>query len=546
MNPDSYAYIPFAITGILAFVILLLTLIIMIRKTAKVSFVIILSLLCVIGSVVYVLLQKNIFYFSLIILLAVIIILPYCVMMAFGKKKEYLTSKKNKADESNAIKASITYKPEDLELLNINKEFALRTSSAFSQSEGLNQLLDFFSNKLKDLTNADGAAILLVDDFDDVISLKKCVGSFPPPYKLPENVPHKKERVEMSMRYAQFPLSENIFGEIATSGKAEIIKDSSKEDRIFKNGDEDFLKCGSYIFVPLTVFDTVIGEIAVAKDFGKEPFTDEEFETAKKLSDLIATNMRAISTHNDLIEHTGLAKESEIASRVQKSILLPKVPAIHGLSLGVFFEAAENICGDYYDIMISRKDRISFVMADVAGKSMNSMVIMLMIRAMLRLIINTTQTAGTILSWTNRGIASEYSVDHFASVSLLIYDSIAKKVQFATGGTNSLYHYNAKMGSFENITKSFEPVGVEKTTVYSDIEMKVDTGDIILMSTDGLIESLNDNGVQYSQKNLERIVKESHNLSGKDIANKVKTDVVNFCGGTVQYDDRSLLVIKVQ
>jgi len=52
--------------------------------------------------------------------------------------------------------------------------------------------------------------------------------------------------------------------------------------------------------------------------------------------------------------------------------------------------------------------------------------------------------------------------------------------------------------------------------------------------------------VQYSQKNLERIVKESHNLSGKDIANKVKTDVVNFCGGTVQYDDRSLLVIKVQ
>ena len=111
-------------------------------------------------------------------------------------------------------------------------------------------------------------------------------------------------------------------------------------------------------------------------------------------------------------------------------------------------------------------------MADVAGKSMNSMVIMLMIRAMLRLIINTTQTAGTILSWTNRGIASEYSVDHFASVSLLIYDSIAKKVQFATGGTNSLYHYNAKMGSFENILIIRNQL-CRKDNRLSDIEMKV-------------------------------------------------------------------------
>ena len=104
-----------------------------------------------------------------------------------------------------------------------------------------------------------------------------------PPYKLPENVPHKKERVEMSMRYAQFPLSENIFGEIATSVKAEIIKDSSKEDRIFKMVMKISFKCGSYIFVPLTVFDTVIGEIAVAKDFGKRPFTDEEFENSKEI-----------------------------------------------------------------------------------------------------------------------------------------------------------------------------------------------------------------------------------------------------------------------
>ena len=106
--------------------------------------------------------------------------------------------------------------------------------------------------------------------------------------------------------------------------------------------------------------------------------------------------------------------------------MLPeKMPVINKLSIGKYFEPAENVCGDYYDIIPSRKDRISFVMSDIAGKGMVSLTIMIMVRAMIRLIANTNQSASTLLEWVNRAICSEKnSMDHFASVALINYNSI--------------------------------------------------------------------------------------------------------------------------
>ena len=64
--------------------------------------------------------------------------------------------------------------------------------------------------------------------------------------------------------------------------------------------------------------------------------------------------------------------------------------------------------------------------------------------------------------------------------------------------------------------------------------------------TDGILECLNENGVQYSLDSLEKVIKDNCKLSGKDIANKIKDNVKKFCGTTQQYDDQSLLVVKIQ
>ncbi|MBS7309860.1 MAG: SpoIIE family protein phosphatase [Treponema sp.] len=545
---NEFQYLPVLISAALTFLVLIFLIVIMARKTANVSFVFFLALVAVITGLVFAYIRKDPLFLYLMLLLASILMLPYAILRACMKKDEKgkKTSSKLK-DTITQKRLNIVYDDQDVSLLDVNKGFINTMAESFNNPQGLTPLLDSYGKKILELTHADGAISLVLDDFEDILNVKSVSGSFIPPYEIPENVPHKPQRVDMNMRYMQFPLKGNIFGAVLTDKVPVMINEPAKDSRIFQNKDEDFLKCGAYIFIPLFVNDRAVGVLGLSKKPENGDFTEAEFDCAKRLGEFEASAIMSTSIHNEIVERFTLAKEGEIACNIQKSIVPAKLPAIPGLSLGTIFNPAENICGDYYDVLVSRKDRISFVMADVTGKSLNSMNVMLQLRAMLRLIINTTQTAGTILSWANRGIASENNtIDHFASVALMIYDSINNKVQYASGGTNPIFLYAKESDVVKEISKIQEPVGVEKTTEYADNEISVNSGDIIITCTDGLIEALNGDGHQYGKTNLEKVVKAYHSLDGKEIANKIKTDVKKFCGSAAQHDDQSLLVIKIK
>ncbi|MCR4900228.1 MAG: SpoIIE family protein phosphatase, partial [Treponema sp.] len=382
---------------------------------------------------------------------------------------------------------------------------------------------------------------------DNTLAVKSLMGSFPPPYKLPDDLPHKPLRVETNLRFAQFPLAGNIFGSIFTEAEPVLITDSVKDPRVYMNGPEDFLRCGSYIFAPIKQQDKMLGLVGLARTAENEKFTKDEFDTAVIIADAISTAITPLYSFLAYAEHTELSKDGTIASKYQKDLLPAKLPVIPNVSIGCFSNAMEGVCGDYYDVIASRKDRISFIMSDVAGKGMNSLVVMIMIRAILRLTVNTEQSAATILSWANRGICIDSAkIDHFASVALINFDSTSNKAQISTCGNNPVFHFSAATNEFTQVSTPSEPMGVEKNTVYSDIDLNLAAGDILITCTDGLLESLNENGVQYSLENLKRVILKNKSAPAKDISNRVKDDLKKYCGNAQQYDDQSILLIKIQ
>ena len=198
-----------------------------------------------------------------------------------------------------------------------------------------------------------------------------------------------------------------------------------------------------------------------------------DFETAEILTDAVSSAMKPLYSFLDYAEHAELSKDGSIASKYQKDMLPQKLPVIPNASIGCFLNPVEGVCGDYYDVLVARKDRISFVMTDVAGKGMNSLVIMIMIRAILRLAINTEQTAATILSWANRGICLDSSkIDHFASVALINYNALTREAEIATCGNNPVLVYSAIENTIKQISVPSEPMGVTKDTVYNDLKIQ--------------------------------------------------------------------------
>ena len=554
---DTITIIPLICTALVVAFLFVLLVIIKIRNTAKVSFISYLALLVLAFACVRTIVRSDAMFFYLLVLLACVLLVPYCVMLAFGKPKEIFVSEdeldEEEIDEAPQQMVVQEIQEDEFSLLEKGKEFVSLAANSFlvkgeKEANATQPLLDAINKACVEATDADGGAVLLVDDFDDVITVKSFQGEFPPPYKLPDDLPHKPLRVSTSFKYAQFPLRDNIFGEVASTGKSELIVAPKIDDRIYQNESEDFLKLGSFIFIPLKIRDKeiVVGLVALSRNFGNEPFSEKEFEYAKTLTGFAEDALKSVISFKQYKEQQELTKESDIASEIQLSLLPKKLPPLAGLSVGSFSEHTAGVCSDSFDVITARQDRTSFVLVDVAGKGMNSLLVITMLRAMFRLIVNTTQTAGTILSWANRGICAETNLDHFASVALINYDPTKRKIQLSTGGSIPVMRFNAAKGELENISIMSEPIGVEKSKSYKDIEFTANRGDILITYTDGLVESLNSQGKPYNISNIETIIKANSALSGREIANLVKSDVKKFIGTAMLHDDQTLLVVKIQ
>ncbi len=560
---ENFAPITFFLVSVICVFLFVLFLVIRKKSTARVSFIVLLDdLIVLFGSLVTGLRltggdEKAFVIFSVSVAFAALITLPYLfILCTFEPKKieKLVPHSVNVAEEKSYADAILQTKVQEKSLetsesdsraFEINYLFTEKASEALSEENGINDLLDLINKTVKDEIGASGGAILMVDDFDDIISVKSFDGDFPPPYKLPSDLPHKPIRVSTNFKFATFPLRENIFGEIATAGRPELITKPKEDARIFQNGPEDFLECGTYIMVPMKIEDAVIGVAAFARKKGEKPFTEEELKNATTLVNFASVAVKSVVSVKDFIEHEDITKEASIATKIQEILHPAKLPVLKGLQIGTIWNLSEGVCGDFYDVIVARKDRVSFALGDVAGKGINSVVVMSMIRAMLHLVVNTRQSAGKILEWINHAIAAEsFSTDHFASCSLINYDPVSRTVEISTGGTTPVFYYDAEKNEIKQMSSVSEPIGVDKASEYKDVLQNIKEGDILITYTDGLVEALNEGGKQYSKDTLLNLVRANAKSSGKDIANIVKSDIKKFIGSSALHDDQSLLVIK--
>lgn len=564
---DSFAHLP--LYGVAALSLILLVLISAIKKkgSARISSVMYMSLVILfVSSLVGAFIKQqeepgtignSFIVFSVGVLAAAVLSIPYCVMLLTFEPKEIRKlvprSVNRRLEEADRLRqreesqagadASGAY---DTKILELSREFMLEASKSYEGEDGMQGLLDNINKTIMEQIKADGGAILMVDDFEDLVTVKAFEGDFPPPYKLPNDMPHKPVRVATNFKFASFPLRDNIFGEVASSGVAELITNPNADTRIYQNGPEEFLECGSYIVVPMKIQDTVIGVTAFARKHGAELFSNGDLRIAMTLSDFAAAAIRSVVMVSDIIETSKQKKETEISGNIQNLLKPAKLPVIPGIQISTIWSPAAGVCGDCYDVIVSRKDRVSFMLTDIAGKGINSTMIMVMVRSMLRLVVNTTQSAAKILTWVNKGICGEsFSSDHFGSVMLMNYNPETKEIQFSVGGSIPVYRYDSEAGSFSQISVNDEPIGVEKTTEYKDYVQKLNSGDIIVAYTDGVVETLNENGQPYSSESLLKLIGANHDKSSKDLTKLVKDDIKKFSGSAAQHDDETLLLFKV-
>lgn len=421
--------------------------------------------------------------------------------------------------------------------------FVLHSSDSLRAGGDLNKLMNYVAGTLAEESAADGSLVLMVDDFEDTVSAYALAGNFSPISEVPDEIPRSAEGIRDWLSHMKLPLGEGIIGETAKSGKAVYLRDAAKDPRIVVHPS---FPVGSLIAVPFLVETRVIGVGVVVRRKGADPFTDKDFDRASLLADFSSLVINNIFSFQDVTERSDIDTAATIAEDIQRNMRPKRIPKISALDMGVYSESARGVCSDYYDIITVRKDRVYLVMGDVAGKGIQAGLIMVMIRAILHLVTNTDRDAATILSWINRGITGKIDLDHFATLQIIVMDPTTGECEYANAGHKPLLVWKQAMGLVDAVESGSVPIGVEKGTEFSSVHFSLDKEDVLLLYTDGVVETINPSGRQYGVKSLTGALHKFHALPSMEIAQKIRDDIKSFIGSARQHDDQTVLVIKTR
>ncbi|MDB9513697.1 CHASE2 domain-containing protein [Kamptonema animale CS-326] len=265
----------------------------------------------------------------------------------------------------------------------------------------------------------------------------------------------------------------------------------------------------------------------------------------------LANYSQEINLLNDCLkaENLRMVAELKVTRRLQQMILPKKseLLQIDGLEIAGFMEPADQIGGDYYDVL-KCGDRIKIAIGDVTGHGLESGVLMLMVQTAVRTLLEAKFIeAKEFFSLLNRTIyknLERMNSDKNMTLVLLDYND---RVLTLSGQHEEVIVVRSshEVERIDTVELGF-PIGLleDIADTVASTEVKLNTGDVVVLYTDGITEALNINKMEYGLERLIEVVKQNYEASTAEIRDAVISDVRQHIGEQRVYDDITILILK--
>lgn len=250
----------------------------------------------------------------------------------------------------------------------------------------------------------------------------------------------------------------------------------------------------------------------------------------------------------DLLEKERIARELEIAREIQANILPRACPEFPQLEFAVDYRSAREVGGDYYDFIELDGERLAFLVADVSGKSLPGMLVMLLTRDIIRKQVRTTPEPDELLKRTNLELLDNIKSGMFVTMFVGVINRRTGVFTFASAGHNPLIRLPAAGGKAERLKIKGFPLGLFESQAFDERiergEITLSKGDWLIQYTDGINEARNAEGNDFGMVRLLNLLVSSVNLNSHQLVENIITRHSQFVGEAPQFDDITLLAMK--
>jgi serine phosphatase RsbU (regulator of sigma subunit)/CHASE2 domain-containing sensor protein len=255
------------------------------------------------------------------------------------------------------------------------------------------------------------------------------------------------------------------------------------------------------------------------------------------------------SLFKEVLSKLRMERDLSVARDIQMSMMPESCPTIEGYQIAASSTPAREVSGDFFDFIDIDDSNIGFVIADVTGKSVSGALVMTAAKSVFRLLSEEKLSVGEIMKRANKQIKKDITRAKGMFVALLyaVLNKDEKRLGMCSAGQTQPILLSAKTGEATLIETEGDafPLGIIDDADYQETKLQLDSGDLAIFYTDGVVEAMNKKGKMYGFDRFLEVIKGNSGLDADKFLEKLINDINSFVGKAEQHDDLTIVVIKV-
>ena len=252
----------------------------------------------------------------------------------------------------------------------------------------------------------------------------------------------------------------------------------------------------------------------------------------------------------ELEERVKLKHTLDLAMQVQQSLLPEKPPQVAGLEIAAESRYCDETGGDFYDFLdycCWGQNAVGIAVGDVSGHGIPAALLMASVRGFLRSRAMQARNVSEMIKDVNQLIARDTEVTHqFVTLFYMECDAAGKRLQWIRAGHEPALFFDPQTDRFEELHGEGLALGVDPAYQYQEnARTDLQTGQIILIGTDGIWETTNESGEMFGKTRLKDLLRMHRESTSAEISTAVIHAIDDFRGQAKQDDDVTLVVVKV-
>ncbi|MFC2085137.1 PP2C family protein-serine/threonine phosphatase [Bacteroidota bacterium] len=252
----------------------------------------------------------------------------------------------------------------------------------------------------------------------------------------------------------------------------------------------------------------------------------------------------------ELADKLTMKDELDLARKIQNGLMPQNPPLNEFYEISTYYESAREVGGDYFDFIESSGNSgksTYIIIGDISGKGMAAALYMVRVQAIIQFLIKHFKGLTEIITNLKNYFIQNLRREYFLTLLIALIKENGD-INFCRAGHMPLLHYKQDSQTFDTLNPSGIGIGLNDKGIFektlTELEFSPQKDDILLCFTDGVVETMNSNKVQFGEEKLKKLIIDNSDKSVNEIRGIIVSNLIKFRGDVSQQDDSTFILLK--